>query len=192
MAPVVVAPAVVPPAVVAPWAHTQEGDGADPINLTIDDVSAADICSDLGALGWNSPNIADDLFLHAGDQELCQDKQAVQSVLASFKASFTRLMHFHFPHPVLRYHVRIWDLPPNAFLWRDGLAPESYTSCASVHVEPLIGIHDPINFEQGEKFVARQLKRDGYSVWFDEVPLGNSLQTPLNNGFATHVAKWKL
>lgn len=175
------------PVVVAPWAHTQDGDSVDPLNLVLDQVNAEGVYNDLCNAGWSQPRVFDNLYIHAGDRELIQDKQAVRSVLTSFQAAFGRLVHFKFPHPILRFHVRIWDFHSDTSLWRNGLPPKSYTSCASAHIEPLIGIHDPISFEQGEKFVARQLKRLGYGICFDDVPLGNDLQSPSNNGFATRV-----
>lgn len=140
--------------------------------------------------GWRRPRIADPLYLHVGDQEHLQDEQAVRRVFASYRFAFGQFIHGRFPHPILRFHVRFWNFPANALLWRDGLPPERYDTCASAHVEPFLGIHDPISFERGEKYVARELRHAGYTIRFDDVPLGNQLQDPPNNGFATRV--WKV
>ena len=178
--------------VVAPWVHTEEGDLADPVNLVLDEEDATTVYNDLvnfNGSRWHSPSVADPLYLHVGDQELVQDEQAVCNVLASFRAAFSSILHHGFPHPILRYHIRLWNFPANACLWRDGLPPEQYSTCASAHVEPSIGIHDPISFELGEKFAARELKRAGYAVRFDDVPLGNQWHSPPNNGFATRLMR---
>jgi hypothetical protein len=174
--------------VVAPWAHDHDGNSTDPINLVFENTSSRSVSSEMqsGLQGWRKPRIADNLYVYVGNAEIPNDAQLSRGLI-SIANAFRRVSRLRPVHPLSLYrcHVRFWDMPSNALLWRDQLQPSRYPTIASAHVEPALWFHNVESFDWAETLVARQLGRLGWSVHFDSVPLGNKRDTPPNNGFAT-------
>lgn len=171
---------------IAPWAHDRDGNSTDPINLVSEKEAPSMIAKALRDHGWGSPLFKDDLYLHVGDQEQLQDEQVSRNFF-SLANAFRRISRGKLPHPLSEYrvHLRMWKLNSGDALWREGLQPAPYVTVGSAHVEPAFWFHNPEGFEWAEKVVARQIRHAGWQIRFDDIPLGNKLESPSNNGYAT-------
>ena len=187
----------------APWSFDGGGEMKDPINLSLQIVDSIGRIDDLiremtNVLiqeGWDTIqkmklqarppafiSFAERQFLHIGDDEYPQDVQLIREIVQPWNILRGLSAVFR------RYHVRIWQVPSTATLMTsDG--PTHFPMVASAHLESNVGLHRSISFEVAEKAFARALRRVGWTIEFDAIPLGNQIWNPPNNGYATLVLR---
>lgn len=160
----------------APWTFDSQGEMKDPINLVSNTADSSGIGSALVRAGWRSTLFGGTQYLYLGSLgrliQTAQRDRLIPPSLSSLRMD--------------RVHVRLWDLPAGAQVQS---ASGELLDChlvGSAHLENPV-THSVSSFEQAEKFLADQLSAEGGLVAHDEVPLGNFLQSPANNGYATNI-----
>lgn len=151
----------------APWTHSRDNDVKDPINLSLTGTDLTSVIDDLKQAQWQPPLsfggrlLATDQYLHFSDQKKVQNEHRVKMRVGL----------------VFQYHVRLWQME------------EHIKGSAHLEILTPLGGHKVLSFERAEKEFADDLKSLGWTIDYDNENLGNYLQDPPNNGFATKIMR---